>query len=141
VKEDGSKKKIIAILVAVVAVAVVVAVSMGSTEVNADDKCKPVNGHLDEEIAEECPSGAPAGALCTTGRYNGGIQGTYTFVLDLENDVVPSETGGVVLFSATSNIETKKGTLFFSEAGAFDTGTPPGNFVDLQTIIRRHGGF
>lgn len=122
-----------AVLVGVFFIAALLALAFVNSTVMADDICEPVNGHLSEEIQiDDCPEGF----LCTTGRYNGGIQGTYSFKLNLAEDIEESNTPGVVHFSATSTIETKEGiTLYLSEAGSIDLLRPPGNLADLQTIL------
>ena len=107
-------------------VAAVIALTSVSREAMAAVNCLPVNGHLKEQQVP-CPS------LCTTGRMNGGIQGTYNFTLTSLSPVDPA-IPTVVHFSGLTTITTQDGDLNIIDAGGFDTASP-GNFANLMTIV------
>jgi len=111
--------------------AATIALTIVSNEAMAKVNCLPVNGHLKEQQVP-CPS------LCTTGRMNGGIRGTYNFALTTLLPVDPA-IPTVVHFSGTTTITTREGDLNLIDAGGFDTASP-GHFANLLTIVGGTGG-
>lgn len=90
-----------------------------------DDRCRPVNGHL-EEMA------GPGPGFTAEGRLTGGIQGTDRFTL-LSSSPSHETTPTVINFVGESVFETKTGDIELAVSGAFDTES--GRFSDLLTII------
>lgn len=90
----------------------------------ANDRCKPVNGHL-----EEMQAAGPG--FSVVGRLFGGIQGTDNTTLLSVSPTDPS-TPTVVHFVGKSVFETKTGDIRLTVSGAFDVAT--GKFSDLFTV-------
>ena len=92
--------------------------------------CDPVHGQFDDHLV------TPPPALTTEGRVRGAIHGDLHFALLAQ---IPSATPNVAFYDARSSIHTKKGDLFFDEAGATDGVS--GNFSVLQTITGGTGDY
>ena len=108
------------------------------TSANANDGCKPVNGHF---LASVVPPGVGhcpnfPGVFCTAGRVWGGIQGDYQFVM---SGVVPAATiGGIptaLFFTGKSNILLQDGsTVLGTDSGTLDLPPGQGGFASLITF-------
>ena len=112
------------------------ALLLTGSSVGAASPCEKVKGSYDEH-AETAGCASPVG-LCIAGVYSGSIKGDF---FGTALTVVPNaDTGttGVLTFTAHSVIHAKlrgeQGDLVIDNAGVFQT-TPPGNIVDLQTIV------
>ena len=98
-----------------------VAIPTGQAGTDAD--CDQVEGTLREQVVG-------TGPVQTRGRLTGDIRGAYSFVL---TGGAPSQTPDVAHFDGTSEVQTKDGKLFFSDAGAISN-VGRGNVAYLSTI-------
>jgi hypothetical protein len=98
-----------------------VAIPPGQAETDAD--CDQVEGTLREQVVGTDP-------VQTRGRFKGDIRGAYSFVVTGGG---PSQTPDVAHFDGRSEVQTKDGKLFFSDAGAISS-VGRGNLAYLSTI-------
>ena len=91
-------------------------VTLVTTGASADSGVKTVNGHVEDQVvAEGC--GSPYG-ICTAGRLTGGIQGDLTFPI---TNLAPTNSPGVLFFTAVSTIRTTTGDIYCDDSGSFNT--------------------
>jgi len=113
-----------------------VSLGLTATGVNAEDKCRPVNGHYAERAVAPSSCASPVG-LCIEGEFSGGVRGAFAVTATSFTGTADTPTTAVVHFTGDgvihARIGSRQGDLFFKSAGAFHTvGT--GEIVDLQFV-------
>src|SRR6185436_19777164 len=112
--------------------------------------CKPVNGRI---VSKAVPIGqplsdgslcaAPAGLFCTSGKFTGGLRGTFDFTpttVDMAGNPDFPLTG-IAFFTGELILRTNDGGLVFKDAGALDVAIAGdgGSFASVLTIIEGTG--
>lgn len=113
-----------------------VSLVLTATGVNAEDKCRPVNGHYAERAVAPTSCSSPVG-LCIQGEFSGGVRGAFAVTATSFTGTADTPTTAVIHFTGDgvihARIGSRQGDLFFKSAGAFHTvGT--GEIVDLQFV-------
>lgn len=108
-----------------------------TTGARADSSVKTVNGHIEDHgVTEPCAS--PFG-ICTAGRLTGGIQGDLEFTI---TSLAPTNSPGVLFFTAVSTIRTATGDIHCDDSGSFNTAAgSSGEGVHLCQITGGTGDF
>jgi len=112
--------------------------------------CRPVNGRI---VSQAVPIGqllsdgslcaAPAGLFCTSGKFTGGLEGTFDFTpttVDAPGNPDFPLTG-IAFFTGELILQTNDGGLVFKDAGALDVAIAGdgGSFASMLTIIEGTG--
>ena len=118
---SGTRKRIIAAFFLCAVVGLTLTLPAGQAGSKAD--CDQVEGTLREQVTGADP-------VQSVGRLRGDIKGDYSFVLTAGS---PSQTPDVVHFDGRSEVQTKDGKIFFSDAGAISN-VGRGNLAYLSTI-------
>jgi hypothetical protein len=114
------------------------------------ESCKPVNGRIvsqavpiGQPLSDGSPCAAPAGLFCTSGRFTGGLSGTFDFTpatVDMSGNPDFASTG-IAFFTGELILQTKHGGLRFRDAGALDVAiaVDGGSFASVLTIVEGTG--
>jgi hypothetical protein len=112
--------------------------------------CKPVNGRI---VSQAVPIGqllsdgsqcaAPEGLFCTSGRFTGGLPGTFDFTpttVDMSGNPDFALTG-IAFFTGELVLQTNHGGIRFKDAGALDVAIAGdgGSFASVLTIVEGTG--
>jgi hypothetical protein len=110
---------------------------------HAQPTCKPVKGHIISELltGPACTS-PPSVALCTSGRFIGGINGAFVFIATSLTGHQDTPVTGIVHYTGDITIRTRHGDIFDKDAGAFNAATDStGDVGSVSTITGGTGRY
>jgi hypothetical protein len=126
----------------------VLSTQLNASETASGDRCRPADGRL---VSQVVPIGQPLsdgsfcaaapGLFCTTGRFTGGLAGTFDFTAaTFDPSANPdSAVTGAGFFTGRLVLHTNGGVLIFKDAGALAADGDVLTFASVLTIVEGTG--
>lgn len=123
---------------------ILLATQLNASQAARGDACKPVDGRL---VSQVVPIGQPLsdgslcaaapGLFCTTGRFTGGLSGTFDFTATTFDPLANPDFAltGTGFFTGQLVLHTNHGVLIFKDAGAIAVDGDVLTFASVLTII------